>query len=177
MAWDFDPVHSTIRFENGYLGILTVHGRFMKADVTLDLDDADPTQSSISATIDASSIETHNQRRDDTLRSADYLDVGRFPTIEFRSKRIERRGDRYGVIGDLTIHGVTNEVELDTEFNGAIVDARGIGRRGFSARVTVPRSAFGIHVNAPEPMPTSGEAVCIILEVATTKRNEPGQSP
>lgn len=171
MTWEFDPVHSTIAIENGYLGILTVHGKFTRAEATLDLVDSDPTKSSVSATIDASSIETHNQRRDDTLRSADYLDVEHFPTIEFRSARIERRGDRYGVIGNLTIHGVTREVELNTTFNGEIVDGRGIRRRGFTAAVTISRSAFGVHVNAQEAMPTSADAIGIHLEVATIERS------
>jgi polyisoprenoid-binding protein YceI len=172
MTWEFDPVHSAIEFENVYLGILTVRGRFKQAEAQLDLDEVEPTRSSISATIDAASIETHNQRRDDTLRSADYLDAERFPTIAFQSKRVERRGDRFGVIGVLTIHGVSREVELDTLFNGEIVDGRGICRRGFTASVTIARSDFGVHVNAPEPMPTSGESVRILLEVACIKRDE-----
>lgn len=172
MTWEFDPVHSAIEFENGYLGILTVRGRFMRVEAQLDLDEEDPTRSSISATLDAASIETHNQRRDDTLRSADYLDVERFPTIEFRSTRVERRADRYGVIGVMTIHGVSREVEMDTVFNGEVVDGRGICRRGFTASVTISRSDFGVHVNAPEPMPTSGEAVRILLWIAAIKNDE-----
>lgn len=170
MPWEYDPNHSVITFENTYLGILTIKGRFKSAEVSLELDEDDPSHSSAVATIDAASIETDILRRDDTLRSAGYLDVERFPTIGFTSRRVERRGDRYAIIGHLTIHGITREVEMDTVFNGDAMDARGIVRRGFSANVSISRSDYDIHTRAVEPVPVAGEEVRISLEVAAIKR-------
>ena len=87
MAWEYDPNHAFITFENEYLGIMTIKGRFKTAEVTVAYDEADPTRSSLEATIDAASIETDIPRRDATLRGETYLDTDRFPTIVFRRDR------------------------------------------------------------------------------------------
>jgi polyisoprenoid-binding protein YceI len=170
LAWTYDPNHSVITFENRYLGILAIKGRFKTAEVSFVVDEADPTRSSVEATIDAASIETDLPRRDATLRSETYLDTERYPTMMFRSKRIESRGDRYTMIGDLSLHGVTREIELDTRFNGEAVDARGDTRRGFSASAILLRSDFGINTNVEEAIVVAAEEVVIGLEVAVIKR-------
>src|ERR1041385_7043118 len=108
------------------MGLTWVHGYFRKADVKIDLNEADLTRSSIEASIDAASLTSDFERRDDAVKGENYLDVERFPTITFKSKRVEPRGEnRYTILGDFTMHGVTRELALDTEYFGEIQDARG----------------------------------------------------
>lgn len=172
MAWVFDATHSVVAFDNRHLGIAVVKGRFNKVDVRLEIDDADLTRSLVQATIDAASIDTGVERRDDTLRGDIYLDVERFPTIEFRSTRIERRRERYAIIGELTLHGTTREVELDATFNGQALDQRGSPKRGFSATTTIRRSDFGVSTTLVEGIPMAAEEVHLSLEVEASLREE-----
>jgi polyisoprenoid-binding protein YceI len=144
MAWKFDPNHSRVGWSVRHYGINVVHGYFTKIDSTLDFTGDDPTQWSVAATIDAASVESACAARDEHLRTADYLEVDKYPTITFQSKRIEPKNDHYRVIGDLTIHGVTREVELDGHFYGEVTDNRGLQRRGFSATGTIKRTDFGV---------------------------------
>lgn len=146
--WNFDLSHSSINFHVRHLMVSKVHGRFEKWSGTLELDEQDLTQSKLAVTIDASSIETKEDKRDAHLRSADFLDVDKFPTIEFKSTRIERAGDElYTVHGDLTIHGVTKPVKLEVEGGGRVTDPWGGTRTGFSARTTISRKEFGLTWN------------------------------
>ena len=173
MPWEYDANHSIIELGSRHLGLAMIKGRFKKAEVTLVLDDANPESSSIDATIDATSIDTDLDRRDAQLRGEAYLDIEHHPTISFKSRRIESRAGRYGVVGDLTIRGVTRVVELDAAFNGEATDARGVTRRGFSATARVARADFGIK---GEQLPGGAaiglsDDVFITLEVETIKRD------
>ena len=170
MPWEFDQNHRNIGFSARHLGISTVHGHFEKADVTLNLDSDDPTQWSMRAVIDAASIDTGIARRDDALRAEGYFEVDKYPEIRFESKRIEKQGDDYRVVGDLTMHGMTNEIVLQASFGGEAVD-REILKRGISAHGTIDRFAFG--VGDPEHREktwTVSDQVNLILEMEAVKK-------
>jgi polyisoprenoid-binding protein YceI len=144
--WQIDPVHSGVQFSIRHLMISNVRGEFTKVQGTARADEKDVTGSVIEATIDAASIDTREPKRDEHLRSADFLDVARHPTITFRSKKIEPAGDkRWKVTGDLTLHGVTKEVVLDVEGpTPEIRDPQGKTRAGAHAIAKIDRRDFGI---------------------------------
>lgn len=147
-SWNVDATHSEIHFAVRHLVIAKVRGRFNRWTADLRLDEADLTRSSVTVEIDADSIDTKNDQRDAHLRSVDFLDAEHFAKLLFRSKRVEPAGDnRYRVIGDLTIHGVTKEVVLETEFAGIGNDPWGGRRAGFSAHVAIDRRDFGLTWN------------------------------
>src|SRR5580704_75280 len=124
--WQFDLVHSSIQFHVRHLMVSKVHGRFMKWDGTLELDAADLTHSRLEVSIDASSIDTQEQKRDDHLRSPDFLDVAKYPRLTFTSKSVTKKKDQhFGLVGDLTIHGVTREVTLEVEGGEVVKDPWG----------------------------------------------------
>jgi len=168
MAWEFDRNHSRVGFSARHLGINTVHGQFEDADVALNIDGDDPVNWSVKANIKAASINTGLGRRDDALRSDQYLNVEAHPTITFESSRVERRGDQYAVIGALTMLGVTKEVELEASFNGEAVDREQL-KRGFSARGTIDRFAFGI--GEPERTWTVGPKIDLVLDMEAIKQS------
>ena len=145
-TWEIDPAHTSVQFSVRHLMISNVRGELRKVAGTVRADDQDPTRSVIEATIDAASIDTREAKRDEHLRSADFLDVERYPTITFRSKRIEKAGERrYKVVGDLTRHGVTREVTLDVEGpTPPMTDPRGNVRAGAQATTRIDRRDFGI---------------------------------
>ena len=146
--WDFDLSHSSINFHVRHLMVSKVHGRFAKWEGNLLLDEEDLTRSSLEVTIDASSIDTKEDKRDGHLRSPDFLEVDKFPTITFKSTQIKREGDdRYLVNGDLTIHGVTKSVTLEVEGGDRVADPWGGTRTGFSARTSISRKEFGLTWN------------------------------
>jgi len=156
-TWDLDPPHSTAHFTVRHLGISNVTGTFTKVSGTANIDSADITKSTVKATIDVSSVDTRVEMRDKDLRSPNFFDVAKFPTIEFVSKRIVKNGDNVQVIGDLTIHGTTREATLDVDdITPEIADPWGNARRGFSANTSISRKDFGMTYNN---LLKSGEAV------------------
>jgi polyisoprenoid-binding protein YceI len=147
--WQIDPNHSAAQFSVRHLGISTVRGAFTKVSGTVQYDSAEPTKSAINATIDASSIDTRVQMRDNDLRGPNYFDVQKYPTITFKSKRVEKAAEgKLKVIGDLTIHGTTKEVTLDVDGPSAPIanppQMGGGHRMGASATTTVNRNDFGV---------------------------------
>jgi polyisoprenoid-binding protein YceI len=146
--WDFDLTHSSINFHARHLMVSKVHGRFTKWSGSLELDEQDLTRSKLDVTIDAASIETREDKRDEHLRSADFLEVDKYPTITFKSTAITRDGeDTYRLVGDLTIHGVTRSVTLDVEGGARVTDPWGGTRTGFSAKTSISRKDFGLTWN------------------------------
>src|SRR6266849_3537852 len=131
-TWQIDPMHSAAQFSVRHLGISTVRGQFEKLTGSVTYDPAAPDKTSISATIDANSVNTRVDMRDNDLRSPNFLDVAKYPTITFKSKRIDHSSPgALRVIGDLTIHGVTKEVILDVDGpTPAIKDPMGNSRMG-----------------------------------------------
>ena len=145
-TWEIDPVHTTAGFAVRHLVVSKVRGHLGRVTGTLHLDEKDRTRSTVEATVDLTGIDTDNEERDRHLRSADYLDTRRYPTLTFRSKKVVAQGaDRFVVTGDLTLRGVTREVELVVEGSATPVrDPWGKTRLGGEIRTTLERDAFGI---------------------------------
>jgi polyisoprenoid-binding protein YceI len=162
--WDIDVTHSGIHFAVRHMVISKVHGRFARWSGALALDPQDLTRSSVEVHIEAGSIDTQVADRDTHLRSPDFLDVAKYPEILFRSKRVDKAGSGYRVLGDLTLHGVTREVTLEAEFAGTGKDPWGNERAGFSAKAALDRKEFGLVWNAA--LETGGVLVGEKVEIA-----------
>ncbi|ASD62981.1 YceI family protein [Bdellovibrio bacteriovorus] len=147
--WNIDPMHSSANFTIKHMMIAKVHGGFEKLSGSLSLDSSDITKSSIEAVIDASSINTRETQRDTHLKSADFFDVEKYPTLNFKSTKVEKDGDDLKVTGNLTIHGVTKEVVLAVEGPTAeMKDPYGNIKIGISATTKIKRKDFGLTWNA-----------------------------
>ena len=147
-TWSIDPGHSAVHFGVRHMMFTKVRGRFTRWTGELRLDPAHLPSSSVEVTIEAASIDTGDAQRDGHLRSADFLDAEKFPTLTFRSTKIEDVGDgKLRVSGDLTIQGVTRAVVLDTEYAGRVKDPWGNDRAGFTARTAIDRTDFGLRWN------------------------------
>lgn len=146
-TWQIDPNHSAAQFSVKHLGVSTVRGAFTKVSGSATYDTADPTKTTLNATIEATSIDTRVQMRDNDLRSPNFLDVQKFPTITFQSKQAKSGGaGKLQITGDLTIHGVTKEVVLDVDGPSApIKDPWGNQRIGASASTKINRKDFGVN--------------------------------
>ena len=172
-TWYLDPNHSAAQFSVRHMGISTVRGAFTKTNGTV-VDSPDLGKSSVNVTIDASSIDTRVQRRDDDLRSDHFFDVAKYPTITFQSKRVESAGTgKLKVTGDLTMHGVTKEVVLDVDGpTPPMKDPKGTSHRGLSATTSLSRADFGINFDAG----MVGDQVAIQLDVEMVDK-APGTPP
>ncbi len=156
-TWNIDPAHSTAQFTVRHLGISNVTGSFTKVTGSVDLNEKDITQSQVSASIDVNSVDTRVEARDKDLKSDHFFEVEKYPTIEFKSKRVASSGGKLQVIGDLTIHGTTREVTLDVDGpTAALTDPWGNSRRGISATTTINRKDFNLTYNN---LLKTGEAV------------------
>jgi polyisoprenoid-binding protein YceI len=166
-TWQIDPMHSSAQFSVRHLGISTVRGAFTKVSGTILVDDANPSRGQVQATIDAASVDTRVEMRDNDLRSPNFFDVQKYPTITFKSKKIEPAGPgKLKITGDLTIHGVTKEAVLDVDGpSPAIKDPWGNPRRGASASTKVIRQDFSIN-GAPGVV---GDEITISLDVEFIK--------
>ena len=156
-TWNIDPAHSTAQFTVRHLAISNVTGNFTKVTGSVVLNEKDTTQSQVSASIDVSSVDTRVEARNKDLKSPNFFDVEKYPTIEFKSKRIVSGGGKLQVIGDLTIHGTTREVTLDVDGpTPELSDPWGNSRRGISATTTINRRDFNLTYNS---LLKTGEAV------------------
>jgi polyisoprenoid-binding protein YceI len=172
--WRIDPSHTSVGFAVKHMMISTVRGHFGAVDGTVRADPNDWTQSSIEVSIQADSIHTREEKRDAHLRSADFFDVEQYPTITFKSIRIDAAGGhRYRVIGDLTIRGVTKPVTLDVTEEGQGKDPWGGERAGFSASGTIDRSAFGLNWNQALELGgwLVGNEIKIVLDVEFVRQD------
>jgi polyisoprenoid-binding protein YceI len=144
-TWYLDPPHSAAQFSVRHMGISTVRGTFTKVE-GLVVDSPDLSKASVNVTIDASSVDSRVQRRDDDLRSDHFFDVAKYPTITFKSKKVEAAGPgKLKVTGDLTIHGVTKEAVLDVDGpTPPMKDPKGNSHRGASATTTINRTDYGM---------------------------------
>jgi polyisoprenoid-binding protein YceI len=145
-TWNLDPAHSTIGFGVRHMMVSTVRGKFTKFTGTITGDPAKPTEAVIDVTIDASSIDTANEKRDEHLRGADFFDVAKYPTITFKSKKIAAGPDgTFKVTGDLTMHGTTKEVVFTvSDLAPPIQDPMGNLRGGAHVSGKIDRQEFGI---------------------------------
>ena len=148
--WTIDSAHSAAHFSVRHLMISNVRGEFTKVTGTATIDPVNPAKSSVEITIDASSINTREPQRDEHLKSPDFLDVAKHPTLTFRSKKVEPHGaENHKLTGDLTIRGVTKEVTFDVEGpTPAVKDPWGNLRAGISATAKINRKEFGVAFNA-----------------------------
>jgi len=157
-TWQLDPAHSSIEFAVKHLMIVTVKGSFAGIMASIVGDESQPGGATVNVSIDTATITTKNDQRDAHLRSPDFFDVEKFPTITFVGKRIV--GDAFGdfqLVGDLTIRGVTKEITLDATFEGRAKDPWGGTRIGYSAKGKIRRSEFGLTWN--QVLETGGVAV------------------
>ena len=169
VTYTIDPTHSTAGFKVRHLMVANVKGEFSGVTGTVVYDAENPANSKVEAKIDATTVHTRDEQRDGHLKSADFFDVEKYPTITFVSTKVEKTGDSEAkVTGDLTIHGVTKEVVLDVE--GPAPEAKdpwGNTRSGASATTKINRTDFGLVWNAA--LETGGvlvgEQVSLTLEV------------
>jgi len=148
-TWTIDAGHSGIHFSVRHLVIAKVRGKFTKFRGTIELDEADLTRSQIDVSIDVASVNTSEDTRDAHLRSGDFFDAEKFPTATFKSTSITNKGDAYLVKGDLSVRGVTKEVELHATFEGKGKDPRGDERAAFQAKTSINREDWGMKFNMP----------------------------
>ena len=172
-TWNIDPDHSNIGFKIRHLMVANVKGNFVKFSGTVAINDNDITKSKVEVSIDTASINTNVQKRDAHLRSADFFDVAKYPTMTFISKKVVTSGkDHLQVTGDLTLHGITKEVVLDVEgLSRESKDPWGTMRKGATATTRINRKDFGLVWN--QVLETGGvavgEEVTITLEVEMVK--------
>jgi polyisoprenoid-binding protein YceI len=178
-TWIADPMHSIAEFAVKHLVVATVKGRFRDLEATLHIDETNPENSSVEATIAVASVETNLEARDADLRSDNFFSAVQFPYITFRSTRVERLNEeRFRLVGDLTIRDVTKEVVLDGEYEGQIDDPYGNKRAGFTATTEISRKEFGIRWNQ---LIESGDAVVgdnvkITLHIEAVRQKEESEA-
>ena len=149
ISYEIDPTHSSVHFSVRHLMVSNVRGEFTKVSGTIQFDPQNPAASTVEASIDATSINTRDDQRDGHLKSADFLDVEKFPAITFKSTHVQPHADGGKVTGDLTIHGVTRTITLDVEGPGTeIKDPWGKQRIGASATAKLSRKDYGLTWNA-----------------------------
>lgn len=171
--WNIDPDHTNIGFKVRHLMVSNVRGSFDKHIGVVDINDKDITKSKVEVSIDTASINTNVQKRDEHLRSADFFDVAKYPTMTFISKKVAKAGkNKLKVTGDLTLHGITKQVVLNVEGPTAVSkDPYGNIRRGAVANTKINRKDFGLAWNAT--LETGGvvvgDEVAITLEVEMIK--------
>jgi polyisoprenoid-binding protein YceI len=162
-TWDIDPVHSDISFTVRHMMVSKVRGHFDTFSGEI-VTGPELTDSSVTATIDATSINTGTEARDNHIRSADFFEVETHPTWTFTSTHLRLEGDSHTLAGELTIKGVTRPVELALEVNGFGPDAYGGTRTGFTATTTIDRNDFGVDIK----MPMDGGGVVVSDKVQIT---------
>jgi polyisoprenoid-binding protein YceI len=164
-TYTLDPAHSKVGFEVVHLVVATVDGRFKGVSATVTLD-SDPAKSTVEAVIDVASVDTGNEKRDGHLRSGDFFDVAKHPTMAFKSRSFKLKGEQLTVSGDLTLRGVTKPVTLEGRFRGVAADGYGNEKVGASLRGSINRKDFGVAWNAVvEAGPVVSDTVDLILNI------------
>jgi polyisoprenoid-binding protein YceI len=173
--YEIDPAHSRAQFSVKHLMVSNVRGAFSKVSGKVNLDEKDITRSSVDVTIDATTVNTNEPKRDEHLRSPDFLDTAKYPTITFKSTKVEKNGENLKVSGNLTIHGVTRPVVLDVEgFTSELKDPWGNMTRGGTATTKINRKDFGLGWN--KLLETGGvavgEEVAITIDAELNKKKD-----
>jgi polyisoprenoid-binding protein YceI len=148
-TWKFDPMHTQVEFSAKHLGMMTVRGHFTEVTASGDIYPDDAGRSRVEAVINTASIRTHNEQRDNDLRSSNFLEIAKYPTMTFKSTKVEHvGGDRFKVTGDLTIKATTKPVTLEVvkydEFNDPMMGHR----MGYAAQTKINRKDFGMNFDA-----------------------------
>lgn len=148
MAWELDTAHSLIEFSVKHMMVTTVKGRFTQHSGVLELDEQNPSASKVDVTIDVNSVYTGDEKRDGHLRSADFFDAEKYPTITYKSTKVEElSNDRFRITGDLTMHGVTKQVVFDANLEGRAKNPWGKNVAAFSISTSVNRKDFDLNWN------------------------------
>jgi polyisoprenoid-binding protein YceI len=165
MAWHIDPAHSEIQLSVKHMMITTVRGKFTRFSGTIEADEQNPTAAQVEVQIEAASIDTGNEQRDGHLRSPDFLNADQYPSITFKSTKVERLDEEHGRLhGELTIRDVTRPVVLEVEYAGMAKSPWGTTNAGFSARTTINRKDWGLNWNVA--LETGGWLVSDEIKVA-----------
>ncbi len=180
MSWTIDSSHSQITFSVRHMMISNVHGRFEEFAGTVDFNEQDPTQSSVSVEIDAATINTREPKRDTHLASPDFLNAAEFPKLTYKSTRVEKLDDSHGrIYGDLTIHGISRPVILDVEYSGTAKSPWGTTSAGFSASTRINRKDWDLNWNVA--LETGGwlvgETINVDIELEIVKQAEAVAKP
>ena len=164
--WQFDPYHMQVEFAVKHLGMMTVRGHFAEISASGNIYPDNPEASSVDITMQTASIKTNNETRDKDLRASNFLEVDKYPTITFKSTKIETAGqDRYSMTGDLTIKGNTHPVTFSVLKYGEFNDPNMGHRIGYSAEGQINRNDFGLTVNMIlDGKMIIGEKVQIMIE-------------
>ena len=173
MSWEIDASHSQATFSVKHMMVSTVRGHFKVLSGHLHIDEQNPQNSWVEAQVDAASIDTRDERRDGHLRSADFFDVQTYPTITFKSTRVEHiSGNEYNVTGDLAMHGVTRPVTFKAEYFGQGKNPWGLTVAGLSAKTKINRKDWGLNWN--QTLETGGwlvsEDVTIEIDLETVQK-------
>ena len=173
IKWTLDPTHSEVQFKVRHLMISNVTGNFQKFDIQVETQDLDFMTAKAKFTADVSSVDTKNEQRDGHLKSPDFFDAAKYPTLGFVATRYEKvDNDSYELYGDLTIRDVTKNIKLDVEFGGVITDPWGNTRAGFSINGKINRKDFGLswHTVTETGGLVAGDDVKIHVEVEFIKQ-------
>ncbi len=175
MPWTLDTNHLEVAFSAKHLMVSTVRGHFDTVEASIHLDEEHPEQSHVTARIRTDSLNTGAPDRDAHLKSADFFDVERYPEVRFESTRVERKGDRLELHGDLTIRDVTREIALDVEYAGQSKSPWGTINAGFTASAKLNRKDWNLNWNAA--LETGGwlvgDEVKVEIEIEFVKQPEP----
>ena len=168
-TWVSDPNHSEVDFSIIHMSVSKVHGRFGNVKATIVYNQADPTKSTVTATIGVDTVDTGVEQRNNHLKSPDFFDAATMPTATFTSTSVTKNGNHLTVTGNLTLHGVTKPVVLDVEGpNGSMNDPKGQVHSGFSATTTIDRTAFGVGPKFAAVM--LGDDVSLDIELEVVKQ-------
>jgi len=176
MAWKIDSSHSRVAFSVRHMMISNVHGQFQNVAGTVEFDEAQPTRSTVDVQIEVASIDTHDQKRDGHLASADFFDAAKYPYLTFKSGRVEVVDDSHGKLyGQLTIKNVTRDVVLAVEYSGLAKSPWGSSSAGFTATTKINRKDFELNWNVA--LETGGvlvgDTVNISIELEIVKQGAP----
>ena len=173
-TYEIDPTHSRVGFAAKHAMVTTVRGQFTDYTADVFLDEENPANSRVRLEIKAASVESGNADRDKHLRSGDFFDIEAHPTLVFESTKVDKDGDVYTLIGDLTINGVTNPVAVDWEVTGATTDPWGNFRAGIEGKATVNRRDWGLqwNIGLDKGGVLVGEKVKLEFDISAVKRAE-----
>jgi polyisoprenoid-binding protein YceI len=167
-TWTIDPAHSSIQFTIRHLGVSNVHGTIGGVKGTVVYDEKNIANSNVTATMDTATVNTGNEGRDKHLKSPDFFDVDKNPTITFKSTAVTKTGGKLQLVGDLTLNGVTKSVTLDLDGPATPMTQRGKTVSGFSATGSIKRADFGFGAKFSSPM--VGDDVKLVIDVEIDKQ-------
>jgi polyisoprenoid-binding protein YceI len=178
-SWKLDSAHSSAQFSVKHMMISNVKGEFSNVTGTVEYDPSNVEKTKVDATIDTTTINTREANRDTHLKSADFFDVEKFPTMSFKSKRVaDVAPGKFKLIGDLTLHGVTKEVTLDVDGPSKPIMLKGNAHMGAEATTTIDRKDFGIvwNKNMDGGGVVVGESIPITIDIEMVKQNKVADS-